>query len=150
MTTAVKSDPALWSRIVDEVRAGSVAGPAGTWNARKAQLCVHKYKALGGKYVGKKQGLKNSLTEWTEEEWGYINDKPGNRYLPRAVRERLPPATARTENLRKKAATRKGKPRAKYTEATVKLISRTRAERKSRKSRVSRKKSRKSRVSRKS
>ncbi len=138
MSTAVKSDPALWARIVKKIKAGSVAGAAGTWNARKAQLAVSEYKAAGGSYRGRKSH-DNSLAQWTEEDWGYIDGKPGNRYLPKAVRASLSKKEAKEENRRKKAATRKGKTRASYSARTRELFRRSRKSRKSRKPRKSRK-----------
>jgi hypothetical protein len=144
MSSAQKSDPVLWEKVVAEVKAGSKSGPAGTWNARKAQLAVSVYKQRGGTYVGKKS-RDNSLAQWTREDWGYVNDKPGNRYLPMKVREELTPAEVRTENIRKKSATRNGKQRASYSSS---VAAKLRKDRKSRKSGKSRRKSRKSGKSR--
>lgn len=147
MSRAQKSDPVLWEKVVAEVKSGSKSGPAGTWNARKAQLAVSVYKQRGGTYVGKKS-RDNSLAQWTREDWGYVNDKPGNRYLPMKVREELTPAEVRTENIRKKSATRNGKQRASYSSSVAAKLRKSRKSRtggKSRKDRKSRKKSRKSR-----
>jgi hypothetical protein len=138
MSTAVKSDPALWARIVKKIKAGSVAGTAGTWNARKAQLAVSEYKEAGGSYHGRKS-RDNSLAQWTKEDWGYIDGKPGNRYLPKQIRNKLTTADARTENRRKKDATRKGKTRASYSARTRDLFRQSRKSRKSHKSKKSRK-----------
>ena len=49
-TTATKTNPALWERIVKRVKAGSKGGDRGEWSARKAQLLAKEYKAKGGKY----------------------------------------------------------------------------------------------------
>lgn len=140
MSAAVKSDPALWKRIVAEVKTGTVAGPSNTWNARKAQLAVSRYKRAGGKYKSPRDGT--SLAEWTDADWGYIDGKPGNRYLPAVVRDALSPAEAAVENRRKKAATRRGKSRASYSEKVKELL---RKSRRSRKSKSRKSKSRKSR-----
>jgi hypothetical protein len=52
MEAAVKSDPQLWIRVVNAIKNSDRAGPAGTWNARKAQLAVKEYKSRGGKIQG--------------------------------------------------------------------------------------------------
>lgn len=85
MSTAKKSNPGLWSRIVASVKAGSKGGNPGQWSARKAQLAVQKYKAAGGSYSGKKSS-SNSLSKWTKQKWRTKSGKPssetGERYLP--------------------------------------------------------------------
>jgi len=126
--SAVKSDPRLWETTVAEVKNSTLAGAPGTWNARKAQHAVRIYKSRGGKYSSRKS-RKNSLRQWTDEDWGYINDKKGNRYLPKKIRESLTPAEARTENRRKKSATRKGKSRAKYSASVAEKLRRSRRSR---------------------
>lgn len=138
---AVRNNPKLWERVVAEIKAGDKAGPAGTWNARKAQLAVAIYKKRGGGYRGRKS-RDNSLGIWTREDWGYIDGKPGNRYLPSKVRERLTPKEKAAENARKKRATSAGKQRASYSEDLKGKFRATHtsfAARKSRPSRTSRK-----------
>ncbi len=49
MSVAIKSNPVLWDRIVKSVKKSNVGGLSNTWNARKAQLAVKKYKSLGGR-----------------------------------------------------------------------------------------------------
>lgn len=92
MSSAKKSNPGLWKRIVSSVKAGTKGGNAGQWSARKAQLAVQKYKKSGGGYSEKKSS-DNSLSKWTREEWGTKSGKPsletGERYLPKAARESL-------------------------------------------------------------
>ena len=51
MSTAKKSNPALWKRIVSAVTAGTKGGRAGQWSARKAQMLAKQYKAQGGGYT---------------------------------------------------------------------------------------------------
>jgi hypothetical protein len=125
MSVATKSDPKLWQQVVSEVRAGTVAGPADTWNARKAQLAVKIYKKRGGEYIGRRN-TKNSLRKWTDEDWGYIDDKPGNRYLPRKVRDSLTSAEKRDENRRKRSATRRHSMRARYSNRVKEKLRRSR------------------------
>jgi len=63
---------------------------------RKAQLATQKYKASGGGYKGPKKA-DNSLSKWIKEDWGTRSGKPstqgpkatGERYLPKAAREKL-------------------------------------------------------------
>ena len=92
MSSAKKSNPGLWKRIVSAVKSGSKGGNAGQWSARKAQLAVQRYKKSGGGYKGEKES-GNSLSKWTREEWGTKSGKPslktGERYLPKAARESL-------------------------------------------------------------
>ncbi len=44
MSTAKKSNPGLWKRIVASVKSGTKGGNAGQWSARKAQIAVARYK----------------------------------------------------------------------------------------------------------
>lgn len=89
---AQRTDPALWDRIKAEVTAGDKGGDAGEWSARKAQMCVQRYKAEGGGYKGRKDP-HNHLAEWTHEEWGTKSGgkskDSGERYLPKAARDSL-------------------------------------------------------------
>jgi len=108
MSSAKKSNPGLWKRIVSSVKAGTKGGNAGQWSARKAQLAVQRYKKAGGGYKGEKEST-NSLSKWTREKWGTKSGKPslktGERYLPKAAREALTPqeyaATTRAKRLGK-------------------------------------------------
>jgi hypothetical protein len=101
---ALKSNPKLWERIKNRVKAGSKGGPKGKWSARKSQLLVKAYKSAGGKFKGKKS-RNNSLSKWSREKWDYIN-KSGRkskrgRYLPEKVRKSLTAKERRSENRRK-------------------------------------------------
>lgn len=119
MTKAIKSNPLLWEKIVSHIKNSDIGGKATMWNARKAQLAVKAYKSLGGKYIGNKK-TNNSLVIWTKENWGYIDEREGNRYLPEKIRKSLTPKEKRIENRRKKTATRQGKIKAKYSESVLK------------------------------
>ena len=50
MSTATKTKPSLWKRIVANVKAGSKGGKPGQWSARKAQMVAKMYKEKGGGY----------------------------------------------------------------------------------------------------
>tara|TARA_R100000315_G_C5200520_1_gene117846 strand:+ start:111 stop:356 length:246 start_codon:yes stop_codon:yes gene_type:complete len=64
---------------------------------------------------------QKSLKKWTKEDWGTSSGKKssetGERYLPRAARKMLSSAQKAAGNRKKRAATAKGKQRAKYTDA---------------------------------
>lgn len=84
MSTATKSNPALWKRIVASVKSGSKGGDPGEWSARKAQLAVSRYKESGGGYKGAKSA-DNSLSKWTKQKWRTSDGSPSEgkkRYLP--------------------------------------------------------------------
>ena len=116
MSTAVKSDPSKWKRIVASVKASDKGGSSGQWSARKAQLATQKYKASGGGYKGPKKA-DNSLSKWTKEEWGTKSGKPstqgseatGERYLPKAKIEKLTPAEYGATSRAKREGTKQGK-----------------------------------------
>ncbi len=76
---------------------------------------------------------QRSLRSWTKQDWGYVSKgqmkKPRSkrgRYLPKSVRSRLTPAQKAYENRKKRAASAKGKQRAKYSKSTRKKVSRVR------------------------
>ena len=96
MSTAVKSDPSKWKRIVSQVKASGKGGAPGQWSARKAQLATQKYKGSGGGYKGPKKA-DNSLFQWSKQDWGTKSGKPstqgseatGERYLPKKAIQSL-------------------------------------------------------------
>lgn len=112
MTTAQKTKPELWKRIVARVKAGSKGGDKGEWSARKAQLAVKLYKEAGGGYVGKKSA-SNSLAKWTKQKWRTKSGKPsgetGERYLPEKAIKALSPKEYAATTKSKRAGTKKGK-----------------------------------------
>ncbi len=116
MSTAVKSDPDKWKRIVASVKASDKGGSSGQWSARKAQLATQRYKASGGGYKGPKKA-DNSLSKWTKEEWGTKSGKPstqgseatGERYLPKAKIEKLTPAEYGATSRAKREGMKQGK-----------------------------------------
>jgi hypothetical protein len=110
--SAKRTDPALWEKVKRRVMRGTKGGEAGEWSARKAQLAVQEYKKAGGGYEGRKTG-DNHLVQWTKEEWGTRSGKAsgetGERYLPKAARERLSQAEYDRTTAKKRADTRKGR-----------------------------------------
>lgn len=140
--SAIRNNPALWDKIIAEVKAGTAYGHAHEWNARKAQYAVKLYKERGGTYTGPKRD-NNRLVVWTKEDWGYVDGKPGNRYLPKEVRDSLTPAQKRAENAAKKRASKSHKQYAKYAKPeTAHAVMHTAAKMKA--SRMDRSRSRKS------
>ena len=121
MSSAKKTKEAMWKRIVASVKAGGKGGRPGQWSARKAQLATARYKKAGGGYRGKKSS-SNKLTKWSKQKWDYVSKgdkkkprKKRGRYLPESVRKSLTTSEKSATNRRKKAATAKGKQKAKYT-----------------------------------
>lgn len=116
MSTAVKSNPTKWKRIVSQVKASGKGGSPGQWSARKAQLATQKYKSSGGGYKGPKTS-DNSLARWTKEDWGTKSGKPstqgseatGERYLPKKAREKLTPSEYAATTRAKREGMRQGK-----------------------------------------
>ena len=116
MTSATKSDPGKWKRIVASVKASGKGGSPGQWSARKAQLATLRYKQSGGGYKGPKKA-DNSLSKWSKEDWGTKSGKPstqgseatGERYLPRAARAKLTPAEYGATTRAKREGMKQGK-----------------------------------------
>lgn len=112
-------DVELWKKIKHKWHYGPKGGVPGQWNARKAQLAVQEYKRRGGKYKTRTKSRKNSLVKWTKEDWGYIDNKPGNRYLPLKVRSILTDKEKQIENQRKRRATKLNKQYAQYSASVL-------------------------------
>jgi hypothetical protein len=109
--SAEKTKPALWKKVVAQVKAGNKGGNPGQWSARKAQMAVAKYKAAGGGYKGAKSS-QNSLVRWTKQDWrtksGRKSSETGERYLPAKAIKALTPAeyAASTRAKRRSSAKR--------------------------------------------
>ena len=116
MSSATKSDPGKWERIVASVKASGKGGNPGQWSARKAQLATLRYKQSGGGYKGPKKA-DNSLSKWSKEDWGTKSGKPstqgseatGERYLPKAARAKLTPAEYGATTRAKREGMKQGK-----------------------------------------
>lgn len=111
MATAKKTNPRLW----EQAKAEAVA-KLGGHSARAMQLATKLYKAKGGKY-SEARSSKNSLTKWTDENWGYVGgekaaSKPKGkkgRYLPEKARKALSSGEKSATSRAKNAGTRAGK-----------------------------------------
>lgn len=130
MSSAKKTDPAKWKRIVSAVKAGAKGGKAGQWSARKAQLAVQKYKKAGGGYKGAKKA-SNSLSKWTKQEWGTASGKKskdtGEAYFPKAAVAALKKAGKyQKATAQKRSATKSGKQFASYSPDIQRIVKRYR------------------------
>ena len=126
--SASKTKPALWKRIVSSVKSGSKGGRSGQWSARKAQIATARYKKAGGGYKGKKSS-SNSLSKWSKQKWDYVSKgdkkKPRRkrgRYLPASVRKSLTKSQKASTNKKKRAASKAGKQRAKYSKSVARKV----------------------------
>jgi len=113
MSVAVKSDPALWARIVSQVKSENTGGTlSGEWSARKAQIAVRKYKERGGRYIGSRS-RSNHLAKWSREKWRTRSGKPshvtGERYLPAKAIKSLSRKEYAQVTASKRRATRSGR-----------------------------------------
>ena len=110
--TAERTNPELWDKVKEEVTEGEKGGKPGQWSARKAQMAVSEYKKEGGEYRGKKSD-DNHLVQWEHEDWGTKSGgeslKTGERYLPKADREKLSDAEYGRTTEKKRADLRRGK-----------------------------------------
>tara|TARA_Y100000592_G_C5224319_1_gene200901 strand:+ start:165 stop:410 length:246 start_codon:yes stop_codon:yes gene_type:complete len=68
---------------------------------------------------------QRSLKKWTSQKWDYVSKgdkkKPRSkrgRYLPASVRKSMTASQKAYENRKKRAASKKGKQRAKYSRST--------------------------------
>ena len=111
MSTAKKSNPGKWKRIVAAVKAGSKGGRPGQWSARKAQIAVARYKKSGGGYKGPKKA-SNSLSKWSKQKWRTSDGSKSEgkkRYLPDAAWKALSSAEKAATNRAKAAGNKQGK-----------------------------------------
>ena len=128
MSTAKKSNPSLWKRIVASVKSGTKGGRAGQWSARKAQLAVAKYKKAGGGYKGAKSS-SNSLSKWSKQKWRTSDGSKSEgkkRYLPDAAWKSLSSAEKAATNRAKAAGNKHGKQFVRQPKSIAKKVRRYR------------------------
>jgi len=125
-----KTNEKMWKRIVSSVKSGSSGGRPGQWSARKAQIATKRYKKAGGGYKGAKSS-SNSLSKWSKQKWDYVSKgdkkkprKKRGRYLPESVRKSLSPSQKAATNKKKRAASKAGKQKAKYSKKVAKKVRR--------------------------
>ena len=128
MSTAKKTNPAKWKRIVAAVKAGTKGGRAGQWSARKAQIATARYKKSGGGYKGAKK-VSNSLSKWSKQKWRTSDGSKSEgkkRYLPDAAWKALSSSEKRATNRAKAAGNKKGKQFVRQPKSIAKKVSRYR------------------------
>mgnify|MGYP001488717437 FL=1 len=123
-----KTNEKMWKRIVASVKSGSAGGRPGQWSARKAQIATKRYKKAGGGYKGAKSS-SNSLSKWSKQKWDYVSKgdkkkprKKRGRYLPESVRKSLSPSQKAATNRKKRAASKAGKQKAKYSKSVARKV----------------------------
>jgi hypothetical protein len=124
MSTAKKTNPSKWKRIVAAVKAGTKGGRAGQWSARKAQIATARYKKSGGGYKGAKKA-SNSLSKWSKQKWRTSDGSKSEgkkRYLPSAAWKALSPAEKKATNRAKAAGNKKGKQFVKQPKSIAKKV----------------------------
>ena len=128
MSTAKKTNPGLWAKIVASAKAGSKGGDPGEWSARKAQMAVTEYKKRGGGYVGSKP-KDNSLAKWTDQKWRTSDGTPSRgtkRYLPDKAWSALSPSEKAATNAAKARGNAAGKQFVRQPESIAKKAARYR------------------------
>jgi hypothetical protein len=128
MSTATKTNPALWKRVVSSVKSGSKGGDPGEWSARKAQIAVKKYKDAGGGYKGAKSS-SNSLSKWSKQEWTTSSGKPSEgkrRYLPKKAWGSLSASEKAATNRAKAEGNKVGKQFVKQPKSVAKKVAKYR------------------------
>ena len=128
MSTAKKSNPGKWKRIVAAVKAGSKGGRPGQWSARKAQIAVARYKKSGGGYKGPKKA-SNSLSKWSKQKWRTSDGSKSEgkkRYLPDAAWKSLSSAEKAATNRAKATGNKQGKQFVRQPKAIAKKVARYR------------------------
>ena len=128
MSTAKKTNPAKWKRIVAAVKAGTKGGRAGQWSARKAQIATARYKKSGGGYKGAKKA-SNSLSKWSKQKWRTSDGSKSEgkkRYLPDAAWKALSPSEKKATNRAKAKGNKKGKQFVRQPKKVAKKVARYR------------------------
>ena len=124
MSTAKKTKPTLWKRIVSRIKSQASHGTAaGQWSGRKAQAAVKAYKKAGGGYRGGSKS-KTSLAKWSKQKWrtksGKKSSETGERYLPEKAIKNL----SASEYARTTAKKRRDKAAGKQVSKQPKAIAR--------------------------
>jgi hypothetical protein len=90
-SATLRTNPALWKKLVAKVKKGAKGGKPGQWSARKAQLAVLLYKQSGQGYKSRKQ-KDNKLAKWTRQQWTTSTGQASRgklRYLPKKAWAKL-------------------------------------------------------------
>lgn len=122
--------PDLRRQIKEEIMASDKGGQPGQWSARKSQLLVHEYEKQGGGYKkSEKDEAAKSLEKWGEQDWQTEDGddrarhgKVTQRYLPKAVWDKLSDAERQEAEQIKEAASRQGVQHVEWTAAVQKAM----------------------------
>jgi len=117
--------PDLRRSLKEEIKQSDKGGKPGQWSARKSQLLVQEYEKRGGGYKqDEKDEAAQSLEDWSEQDWqtqeGDERARKGDRterYLPKAVWERLSDEEKREAERTKEQASKKGQQHVDWTPA---------------------------------
>lgn len=118
MSTATKTNPALWEKAKQQAKARM----GGKHSARAMQLAVKIYKEKGGGYKGEKSE-SNKLSKWTKQDWTTSSGKPSEgkrRYLPKAAWKALSSSEKAATNRAKAEGKKVGKQFVKQPKAVAK------------------------------
>ncbi|MFI6263087.1 DUF5872 domain-containing protein [Micromonospora sp. NPDC051006] len=110
------TNPELRQQIKEEIKASDKGGRQGQWSARKSQLLTKEYEKRGGGYQGPRDERQKSLQRWGAEKW---QTKEGStrarrngetsRYLPKQAWQELSEEQRRSDDAKKRRASRTGK-----------------------------------------
>jgi hypothetical protein len=124
MSTATKTNPALW----DKAKQQAKAKMGGKHSARAMQLAVKIYKEKGGGYKGAKSS-SNKLAKWTKQEWTTSSGKPSEgkrRYLPKKAWGSLSASEKAATNRAKAEGDKAGKQFVKQPKSVAKKVAKYR------------------------
>jgi hypothetical protein len=110
------TDPELRRRLKEEILHSDKGGKPGQWSARKSQILVREYEAHGGGYLSdQRDEAAQHLEEWQEQDWqtesGGDRARDGKvtqRYLPKAVWDKLTDQEKEEAERVKEEASKKG------------------------------------------
>lgn len=124
------TDPELRRRLKAEIQQSDKGGKPGQWSARKSQYLVKEYEKQGGGYCSdQKDEAARSLETWSEQDWqtatGEAQADQGDktqRYLPKAVWDRLSEAEKQEAERTKETASRHGEQHSEWTPAVKRAM----------------------------
>ncbi|MCU0566053.1 MAG: hypothetical protein MUF49_05595 [Oculatellaceae cyanobacterium Prado106] len=125
------TQPELRRQLKDEIQRSNKGGKPGQWSARKSQILVREYEKQGGGYRQKQPDeAAQHLIEWEAQDWqtetGSDRARKGRvtqRYLPKAVWEKLTDAEKTEAEQSKEEASKKGQQFVEWTPAIKRAMS---------------------------
>lgn len=124
------TDPELRQQLKAEIQQSDQGGKPGQWSARKSQYLVKEYEKQGGGYCSdQKDEAARSLETWSEQDWqtadGEAQADQGDetqRYLPKAVWDRLSRAEKQEAERTKATASQHGEQHSEWTPAVKRAM----------------------------